>query len=107
MPPSHESRLAVTYPADSEARKPTTEANSSGRPYLPAGMDATLRRRTSAASIPSRFAAASSSEATLGVSIRPGTPVELAVDARRMHFFDPVTGDVVGAGRAAPTPVTN
>jgi multiple sugar transport system ATP-binding protein len=41
------------------------------------------------------------------VSIRPGSPVELAVDTRRMHFFDPVTGAVVGAGRAAPTPVAH
>jgi multiple sugar transport system ATP-binding protein len=41
------------------------------------------------------------------VSIRPGSAVELAVDARRMHFFDPVTGDVVGVGRAASTPVTH
>ena len=39
------------------------------------------------------------------VSIRPGSAVELAVDMRRIHFFDPLTGDVVGAGRAAPTPV--
>ena len=37
-------------------------------------------------------------------SIRPGSAVELAVDTRRMHFFDPATGDVVG-GRAAPAPV--
>jgi multiple sugar transport system ATP-binding protein len=41
------------------------------------------------------------------VSIRPGSPVELAVDTRRMHFFDPATGAVVGAGRAAPTAVTH
>ena len=39
------------------------------------------------------------------VSIRPGSAVELAVDMRRIHFFDPLTGEVVGAGRAAPTPV--
>ena len=38
------------------------------------------------------------------VSIRTGSPVELAVDTRRMHFFDPATGEVVGR-RAAPTPV--
>jgi multiple sugar transport system ATP-binding protein len=41
------------------------------------------------------------------VSIRPGSAVELAVDTRRMHFFDPITGDVVGVGRAAPTLVTH
>jgi multiple sugar transport system ATP-binding protein len=41
------------------------------------------------------------------VPIRPGSAVELAVDVRRMHFFDPTTGDVVGAGRAAPMPVTH
>jgi multiple sugar transport system ATP-binding protein len=39
------------------------------------------------------------------VSIRPGSAVELAVDTRRMHFFDPATGDVVGR-RAAPAPVS-
>jgi multiple sugar transport system ATP-binding protein len=41
------------------------------------------------------------------VAIRPGSPVELAVDTRRMHFFDPATGAVVGAGPAALTPVTH
>jgi multiple sugar transport system ATP-binding protein len=41
------------------------------------------------------------------VSIRPGSALELAVDTRRMHFFDPETGDVVGVNRAAPTPVTH
>jgi multiple sugar transport system ATP-binding protein len=35
--------------------------------------------------------------------VRPGTVVELAVDTRRMHFFDPVTGASVRA--AAPLPV--
>jgi multiple sugar transport system ATP-binding protein len=40
------------------------------------------------------------------MSIRTGSDLELAVDSRRMHFFDPMTGDVVGAGRAAPTSVT-
>ena len=34
-----------------------------------------------------------------------GRSVELAVDTRRMHFFDPATGDVIGVGRAAPSPV--
>jgi multiple sugar transport system ATP-binding protein len=37
------------------------------------------------------------------VAARPGEAVELAVDTRRMHFFDPVTGASVGA--AAPVPV--
>jgi multiple sugar transport system ATP-binding protein len=41
------------------------------------------------------------------MTIRPGSALELAVDTRRMHFFDPATGDVVGAGRATPTPVTH
>jgi multiple sugar transport system ATP-binding protein len=41
------------------------------------------------------------------VSIRPGSFVELAVDTRRMHFFDPMTGGVVGVGRSAPTPVAH
>jgi len=41
------------------------------------------------------------------VLIRPGAAVELAVDTRRMHFFDPITGDVVGVRRAAPTPVAH
>ena len=41
------------------------------------------------------------------VSIRPGSAVELAVDMRRIHFFDPLTGDVVGVGRGAPTPVVH
>jgi multiple sugar transport system ATP-binding protein len=40
------------------------------------------------------------------ISIRTGSAVELAVNTRRMHFFDPATGDVVG-GRAAPTPATH
>jgi multiple sugar transport system ATP-binding protein len=35
-----------------------------------------------------------------------GTAVELSVDTRRMHFFDPVTGAAVGVGAAAPAPVT-
>jgi multiple sugar transport system ATP-binding protein len=34
-----------------------------------------------------------------------GAFVELAVDTRRMHFFDPVTGAAVGAGATAPAPV--
>ena len=33
------------------------------------------------------------------VSIRPGSAVELAVDMRRMHFFDPLTGE---RGRCRP-----
>jgi multiple sugar transport system ATP-binding protein len=33
-------------------------------------------------------------------AIRTGAPVELAVDTRRMHFFDPVTGAAVGVGHA-------
>jgi multiple sugar transport system ATP-binding protein len=37
--------------------------------------------------------------------IRSGVPVELAVDTRRMHSFDPVTGAAVGVGAAAATPV--
>jgi multiple sugar transport system ATP-binding protein len=41
------------------------------------------------------------------MTIRPGSDLELAVDSRRMHFFDPATGDVVGAGRAAETPVSH
>ena len=38
-------------------------------------------------------------------AIRSGAPVELAVDTRRMHFFDPVTGAAVGVDTAAATPV--
>ena len=30
-------------------------------------------------------------------STRPGTPVELAVDSERVHFFDPQTGDAIHA----------
>jgi multiple sugar transport system ATP-binding protein len=37
------------------------------------------------------------------VWVRPGAAVELAIDTRRMHFFDPITGEVVG--RSAPAPV--
>jgi multiple sugar transport system ATP-binding protein len=37
--------------------------------------------------------------------IRSGAPVELAVDTRRLHFFDPVTGTVVGVGAASAAPV--
>jgi multiple sugar transport system ATP-binding protein len=33
--------------------------------------------------------------------LTPGARVELAVDTRRMHFFDPATGEVLGNGRAA------
>jgi multiple sugar transport system ATP-binding protein len=42
------------------------------------------------------------------VATPPGTALELAVDTRRMHFFDPVTGAAVGIAAAAPapTPVT-
>ena len=40
------------------------------------------------------------------VAILSGTTVELAVDTRRMHFFDPVTGAAVGVGAATATPVT-
>jgi multiple sugar transport system ATP-binding protein len=36
--------------------------------------------------------------------VQPGSTVELAVDTRRMHFFDPATGDVLGR-RAAAAPV--
>jgi hypothetical protein len=32
-----------------------------------------------------------------------GSPITLAVDARRMHFFDPATGEVLGNDRAAPS----
>jgi multiple sugar transport system ATP-binding protein len=39
------------------------------------------------------------------IAIRTGSAVELAVDTRRMHFFDPATGDVVG--RAALAPVSH
>ena len=35
--------------------------------------------------------------------VNPGSTVELAVDTRRMHFFDPATGDVLGR-RAAAAP---
>ena len=41
------------------------------------------------------------------MQIRPGLALELAVDTRRMHFFDPMTGDVVGVGSAAATSVTH
>jgi multiple sugar transport system ATP-binding protein len=34
----------------------------------------------------------------------PGSEVELAVDTSRLHFFDPVTGEVVGANRGAAVP---
>jgi multiple sugar transport system ATP-binding protein len=43
---------------------------------------------------------------TSDVAIRSGSAVELAVDTRRMHFFDPVTGAAVGVGAAAPTPTS-
>jgi multiple sugar transport system ATP-binding protein len=36
--------------------------------------------------------------------VAPGSTVALAVDTRRMHFFDPATGDVLGR-RAAAVPV--
>ena len=32
-------------------------------------------------------------------SPRPGTPVELAIDSERVHFFDPETGDAIRATR--------
>jgi multiple sugar transport system ATP-binding protein len=34
----------------------------------------------------------------------PGSEVELAVDTTRLHFFDPLTGEVVDASRRAPVP---
>jgi multiple sugar transport system ATP-binding protein len=43
---------------------------------------------------------------TSDVATRSGSAVELAVDTRRMHFFDPVTGAVVGVGAAAPIPTS-
>jgi multiple sugar transport system ATP-binding protein len=30
--------------------------------------------------------------------VRPGSSIELAVDTRRMHFFEPATGEVLGTG---------
>ncbi len=37
--------------------------------------------------------------------VAPGSSVELAVDTRRLHFFDPATGEVLGTGRRqAATP---
>ena len=35
--------------------------------------------------------------------VQPGSPITLAVDARRMHFFEPATGEVLGNDRAAPS----
>jgi multiple sugar transport system ATP-binding protein len=35
------------------------------------------------------------------VAVAPGSTVALAVDTRRMHFFDPATGDVLGRLAAA------
>jgi multiple sugar transport system ATP-binding protein len=35
--------------------------------------------------------------------VQPGSTITLAVDARRMHFFEPATGEVLGNDRAAPS----
>ena len=35
--------------------------------------------------------------------VRPGQPLELAVDTSRLHFFDPATGESIGH----PLTVTN
>ena len=32
----------------------------------------------------------------------PGQPLELAVDTRRLHFFDPSSGQTIGHPQAAP-----
>ena len=37
--------------------------------------------------------------------IRPGDTARLAVDNERMHFFDPVTGDVIEPLAAAAPPM--
>jgi multiple sugar transport system ATP-binding protein len=29
-------------------------------------------------------------------TVRPGQPLELAVDTRRLHFFDPSSGETIG-----------
>ena len=29
-------------------------------------------------------------------AVRPGAPLELAIDTSRLHFFDPTTGDTIG-----------
>ncbi len=49
----------------------------------------------------SLFTARVDGEAT----IRPGAPLELAVETRRMHFFDPATGAAIVVGSAAKTAV--
>jgi multiple sugar transport system ATP-binding protein len=36
-------------------------------------------------------------------AVRPGTPLTLAVDTSRLHFFDPATGDSIGHPLAAGT----
>jgi len=36
-------------------------------------------------------------------AVRPGSPLELAVDTNRLHFFDPSTGASIGHPRAAHT----
>ena len=28
--------------------------------------------------------------------VRPGQPVELAIDTTRLHFFDPASGETIG-----------
>jgi multiple sugar transport system ATP-binding protein len=38
-------------------------------------------------------------------AVRPGQPLELAVDTSRMHFFDPATGASIGHPQAARTVV--
>ena len=34
-------------------------------------------------------------------AVRPGAPLELAVDTSRLHFFDPATGEAIGHPLAA------
>ena len=37
-------------------------------------------------------------------AVRPGAPLDLAVDTSRLHFFDPATGETIGHPLSASTP---